>query len=86
YQAYNDAKGSKAAYESASSALEAREQAFDYARERYNVGLMNAFDFNQAQTALTNAQSSLLSNKYDYIFKLKVLELFNGIAPEELKL
>ncbi|WP_405370003.1 TolC family protein [Nonlabens sp. Asnod2-A12] len=86
YQAYNDAKGSKAAYESASSALEAREQAFEYARERYNVGLMNAFDFNQAQTALTNAQSSLLSNKYDYIFKLKVLELFNGIAPEELKL
>lgn len=86
YQAYNDANGSKAAYESAVTALEAREQAFEYARERYNVGLMNAFDFNQAQTAFTNAQSSLLSNKYDYIFKLKILELFNGIAPEEVKL
>lgn len=66
--------------------MEARQLAFEYARERYNVGRMNAFDFNQSQTALTNSQSSLLSSKYDYIFKLKVLELFNGIEADELKL
>lgn len=86
YQAYNDAQGSRLTYQSAQKALEARELAYEYAQERYNVGLMNAFDFNQSQTQLTNAQSSLLRSKYDYIFKLKVLELFTGIAPEDLKL
>nr|WP_042287571.1 TolC family protein [Nonlabens ulvanivorans] len=85
YQAYNDAQGSRLTYQSAQKALEARELAYEYAQERYNVGLMNAFDFNQSQTQLTNAQSSLLRSKYDYIFKLKVLELFTGIAPEDLK-
>ncbi|MBF4984415.1 TolC family protein [Nonlabens mediterrranea] len=85
YQAYNDAQGSRLTYQSAQKALEARELAYQYAQERYNVGLMNAFDFNQSQTQLTNAQSSLLRSKYDYIFKLKVLELFTGIAPEDLK-
>jgi len=85
YQAFNDAQGSKATFESAEKALEARELAYKYAQERYNVGLMNAFDFNQSQAQLTNAQSNLLRSKYDYIFKLKVLELFTGIAPEDLK-
>ncbi len=85
YQAYNDAQGSRLTYQSAQKALEARDLAYEYAQERYNVGLMNAFDFNQSQTQLTNAQSSLLRSKYDYIFKLKVLELFTGIAPEDLK-
>lgn len=86
YQSYNDAVGSRAVYESSSKALEARQLAFEYAQERYNVGLLNAFDFNQAQAQLTNAQSTLIRNKYDYIFKLKVLELFKGIEPDNLKL
>ncbi|MGJ8683795.1 MAG: TolC family protein [Nonlabens sp.] len=85
YQAYNDAQGSRLTYESAQKALSARELAYEYAQERYNVGLMNAFDFNQSQAQWTNAQSNLLRSKYDYIFKLKVLELFTGIAPEDLK-
>ncbi|MGB3590167.1 MAG: TolC family protein [Nonlabens sp.] len=85
YQAFNDALASRATFESSQSALEARELAFDYAKERYDVGMMNAFDFNQAQTTLTNAQIDLLRNKYDYVFKLKVLELFNGIEAENLK-
>ncbi len=85
YQAYNDAQGSRLTFDSAQKALSARELAYEYAQERYNVGLMNAFDFNQSQAQLTNAQSNLLRSKYDYIFKLKVLELFTGIAPEDLK-
>ncbi|WP_194851723.1 TolC family protein [Nonlabens antarcticus] len=86
YQAYNDAVGAKATFESSSKALEARQQAFEYAQARYDVGLLNAFDFNQAQAQLTNAQSTMLRNKYDYIFKIKVLELFKGAQPNELKL
>jgi outer membrane protein len=53
-------------------ALESRQEAYNYAKERFDVGLMNSFDLNQSQTLLSNAQSDVLT-KYDYIFKIKIL-------------
>lgn len=79
YTAFTDAKGGLNAYESALTALEARQEAYNYAKEKYAVGMMNSFDFNQAQTLLTNAQSEVLRTKYDYIFKIKILEFYFGI-------
>lgn len=79
YTAFADAKGALNAYESSVVALEARQGAYDYAKEKYAVGLMNSFDFNQSQTLLTNAQSEVLRTKYDYIFKIKILEFYFGI-------
>ncbi|MEN9488875.1 MAG: hypothetical protein RL494_1140, partial [Bacteroidota bacterium] len=49
FTAYTDTKGAQKAYEAAVSTVEAREKSFNYAKERYEVGLMNVFDFNQAQ-------------------------------------
>lgn len=80
FTAFTNAKGAKNAYESAQVALDARQEAFNYAKERYAVGMMNSFDFNQSQTLLSNAQSEVLRTKYDYIFKVKILELYFGIA------
>ncbi len=85
YQAYVDAKGALKAYEAALTALEAQLLAYDYATERYNVGLTNAFDFSQAKFNLENAESEVVRAKYDYIFKLKVLELYFGIPVTQLK-
>ena len=79
FTGFADAKGALNAYESAMVAVEARQGAYDYAKEKYNVGLLNSFDFNQAQTLLTNAQSDVLRTKYDYIFKIKILEFYFGI-------
>lgn len=79
YTAFTDAKGALKTYESAVTALEAREEAFRYATERYTVGMMNSFDFNQVQTLLSNAQSEVIRTKYDYIFKIKILEFYFGI-------
>jgi outer membrane protein len=79
YLAFTDAKGALNAYESSLVALESREAAFDYAREKYDVGMMNSFDLNQSQTLLSNAQSEVLRSKYDYIFKIKILEFYFGI-------
>jgi outer membrane protein len=70
YTAFADAKGALKSYESALVALDSREQSYNYA-ERYNVGLMNAFDLSQSQTLLATAQSEVLRTKYDYIFKIK---------------
>jgi len=85
YQAYVDAKGSLKAYEAAQKALESQELAYEYAKERYDVGLTNAFDFSQSKLRYDNASIELNRTKYDYIFKLKVLELFFGVDPTELK-
>ena len=79
YTAFTDAKGGLNAYESAITALEARQEAYNYAKERYAVGIMNSFDFNQSQTLFTVAQSEVLRTKYDYIFKIKILEFYFGI-------
>jgi outer membrane protein len=79
YTAFTDAKGGLNAYESAITAAEAREEAYKYAKERYAVGMMNSFDFNQSQTLFTVAQSEVLRTKYDYIFKIKILEFYFGI-------
>ena len=44
-------------------------------KERYEVGLMNVFDYNQAQTMYVNAQSEVLRTKYDYIFRTKIFRI-----------
>lgn len=79
YTAFTDANGAYNSYQSAVAALEAREGAFNYAKERYAVGMMNSFDFNQAQTLYSNAQSEVLRTKYDYIFRTKIVEFYFGI-------
>ena len=79
YAAFADAKGALNANESAISTLDARQEAYNYAKEKYAVGMMNSFDYNQAQTLLINAQSEVLRTKYDSIFKIKILEFYFGI-------
>ena len=84
YQAYNDTKGALKAYEAAQKTLIAREEAFNYSKERYSVGLLNAFDYNQSQNRFEAAQSEVIRTKYDYIFKLKVLEFYFGIPITDI--
>lgn len=79
YQAITDAQGAMEAYESSKVAAEARALAFEYAREKYEVGMINSFDFAQAQNLHITAQSDLVRAKYDYIFRTKVLEYYFGI-------
>ncbi len=85
YQAYVDAKGSYKSFEAAQKALESQELAYQYAKDRYDVGLINAFDFSQSKTRYDNAKIEANRSKYDYIFKLKVLELYFGVPASELK-
>lgn len=79
YTAFTDAKGALNTHDSAIAALESRQEAYNYAKERFAVGILNSFDFNQAQTLFSNAQSEVIRTKYDYIFKIKILEFYFGI-------
>ena len=80
-----DVKGSLKSYEAAEKALESQELAYQYAKDRYDVGLTNAFDFSQSKLRYDRTKIDANRAKYDYIFKLKVLELYFGISPTDLK-
>lgn len=84
YTAISDAKGAINTHEAAVIAMNARKEAMNYAKEKYEVGLLNSFDYNQAQTLYTNAQSEVVRTKYDAIFKIKVVEFYFGIPISEL--
>jgi outer membrane protein len=79
YTAYTDAQGALKAYDAAVSASNARTESLGYATERYGVGLINVFDLNQAQTLSVNAQSEVLRSKYEFIFRVKILEFYFGL-------
>ncbi len=85
YQAFIDAEGSLKSYDAALTALESQELAYAYAKERFDVGIINAFDFSQSKLRYDNALINANRAKYNYIFKLKVLELYFGIPAIELK-
>ncbi len=78
-QAYVDVTTFFKAYEAAEKTLEARRLAYLYSKERFDVGLMNAFDFSQAQSRVDNAEADVIRTKYNYIFRLKILEFYFGI-------
>lgn len=77
-RAFTDAKSAFRAYEAAKVSLESQKLAFGNAEERYNIGMMNAFDLEQSRLRLVNAEASLINAKYDFVFKTKVLDFYLG--------
>ncbi|NDG46488.1 MAG: TolC family protein [Flavobacteriia bacterium] len=78
-QAFNDAKGAYKFYDASDKTLRAREQAFEIAKQRFEAGVMNSFDYVQARQRYQIAASDIIRAKFDYIFKLKVLEFYFGL-------
>ncbi len=76
YQAHADAKASYNSYLAAQKAVESSEESFKYSRQRFEVGALNQFDFENAKNGLAVSQSEMIRSKYDYIFKIKVLEFY----------
>jgi outer membrane protein len=58
--------------------LKSLQEAFDYAQKRFDVGMINAVDYNIAKTNLYRAQSDLVKAKFDYIFRIKILDFYQG--------
>lgn len=77
-QAYNDAQAAKRQFDASDKSVSAMELAFDYAEKRYEVGMMNSLEFNTSANNLARARSEMLRSKYDYIFKMKVLDFYQG--------
>ena len=65
-------------YVAAETKLHAQQESFNYASEKYAVGLLNAVEYNQNKEDLNKAQSELIQAKYDFIFKVKILDFYEG--------
>jgi len=76
--AYNDVYSSAKAYQSSLKSVEAQEESFRATQQRYENGAANATDYELAENNLFQARSNLLRAKYDFIFKLKILDFYQG--------
>ncbi|GAB3531848.1 TolC family protein [Pontibacter brevis] len=77
-QAYVDAVASQRRYASAREQLRAAEKNYSNAQLRLNSGVINTVDFNIIANNYRAAQSNLVQAKYEYFFKLKVLDFYQG--------
>lgn len=78
-QAYTNALAALNRYIAAEKAVTSSAEAFRYTEEKYNVGMINSVEYNQSKNNLTKAQSELLQARYEYIFRTKILDFYNGV-------
>lgn len=77
-QSYADALAALKRFGSATKQVEAQSEAFKYAQQKFDVGLINSVEYNEIKKEMTLAQSELLQAKYDYIFKTTILSFYMG--------
>lgn len=77
-QAHADASAALKRYFASKKQFEAMRESFRYMEEKFNVGLANAVDYNDAKNKLIKAESDMLQAKYEYIFRIKILDFYLG--------
>lgn len=78
-QAHQDAHAALKRYLATEKNVTALEEAFRYTEQRFNVGMVNTLEYNDAKNRLTTAESELLQSKYEYVFRVKVLDFYLGL-------
>lgn len=79
-RAINDVRAAEKSYNVAEKSLKATKASADNTKKRFEMGVVNSFEMVSVQNMLISAESSLLQAKYDFIFKLKVLDYYKGIT------
>ncbi|MDR0505878.1 MAG: TolC family protein [Dysgonamonadaceae bacterium] len=77
--AYLNAVSSQEKYKASQEAVISTSESFKYAQERYEIGKSSVFEFNEAKTKLVRSQLEEAQSKYDYIFRAKILDFYNGV-------
>lgn len=78
-EAYFSVNTSYQAYEAAKESVRSNALSYDYAQRSYDAGVLNIYDLNQAQNNLAVAEAQMAQAKYNFIFRLKVLDFYAGI-------
>ncbi len=77
-QAALDAKSSYKKYVADQKSAASLKEAMDYSEQKFTLGLISTYDYLTAKNNLANANALLVQAKYDYIFKVKVLDFYQG--------
>ncbi|HPR57674.1 MAG TPA: TolC family protein [Bacteroidales bacterium] len=77
-QAYYDAQAAYKSYQATQKSLSSFQESFRYTEQKFTVGMATSVDYNLAKTQMTAAESDLLRTRFDYIFKLKILDFYMG--------
>ena len=83
-QNLSDARAAKLQYEASEASFESQNASFLNSEKQYNLGVINTFEYLTAKNLLDSAEINKLISKYDYIFKVKILEFYLG-KPLKLK-
>lgn len=82
-QAYYNAVAAHEKYLSSEKSVEASRTAFRYEEQKYNAGRSTSYQFNDAKTRLAKSLSEAAQAKYDFIFRTKILDFYNGHPLDE---
>jgi len=77
-QALTNATAAKAQLEAAQRSVTALETTFYNAQRRYDLGAINTFELTTARNNLDQSAIDLVISKYDYLFRLKILDFYMG--------
>ncbi len=72
------AKAAKKSYDAANRTVEAANAAFQNAQKQYELGAINTFQFTTARNNLDIAEIDATVSKYDYIFRMKIIDFYLG--------
>ncbi len=61
------------------TAVKSMQESFRYIEEKYNADRVNTVEYSNAKTRQAIARSNLLQAKYEFIFRSKILEFYNGL-------
>ncbi|MCL2290490.1 MAG: TolC family protein [Bacteroidetes bacterium] len=75
-QAYVNAVASKEKYLASQVANTSSAIAFQYEEVKFNAGSSTNFEFNDARNKYLQAQSNLIQAKFDFLFRIKILEFY----------
>lgn len=78
YQAHLNAVAALQKFQASQKAVATSQKAYEFARKRFDVGLLNSIDLITNQNNFFRARINLLSAQYDYVFKMKLLEFYKG--------
>ena len=77
-QAHANAMSASEKFNAAKIAVEAAQKSFQYSESKFSAGAMSAFEFNSAKNRLMKAQADMLNAKFDLLFRIKVLDFYQG--------
>jgi outer membrane protein len=79
-QAFVNMNNSAKRYSAIGNQVKALEESFRASDARFNVGSLNALDYSIAKTNLDRARVNQIQAKYDYVFRIKILDFYQNKA------